>query len=186
MMHIVTAETEAQVQQVVALAQEYAAWMVALIRRHYPELDLTQFTAEHEYDDVHKKYPGEHVPPYGRLFLALNGDQVGGCVALGKLSDTVCEMRTLYVRPAFRGMGMGKRLVDTALQEAHAFGYSTMRLDTLSFMDSALRLYRAFGFQDIEPYRYVSGPLQQHICFLEMDLRQQHPLNIARRPDRVN
>ncbi len=174
MIKIIPAETEAQVQHVIALSHEYVTWMIAEIREQYPDLDISEFTSEHEYDDVRKKFPGEHVPPYGRLFLALSGDEIGGCVALGKLSETVCEMRTLYVRPVFRGMGMGKKLVDTVLHEAREIGYSQMRLDTLAFMDSALSLYRSLGFHDIEPYRTVSDSLKQYICFLEMDLREVH------------
>jgi ribosomal protein S18 acetylase RimI-like enzyme len=146
--------------------------LIGAIREHYPELDINEFTSEHEYDDVRKKFPGEHVPPYGRLFLALSGDQIGGCVALGKLSDTVCELRTMYVRPAFRGMGMGRKLADIVLHEAREMGYTHMRLDTLSFMAGALGLYRSLGFQDIAPYRNVSDSLKRYICFLETDLRK--------------
>jgi ribosomal protein S18 acetylase RimI-like enzyme len=145
--------------------------MVAAIREHYPELDLAEFTSEHEYDDLRKKFPGEHVPPYGRLYVALSDGQAGGVIALGRLSNSVCEMRTLYVRPAFRGMGMGRRLVDTILSDAREIGYRHMRLDTLGFMDSALKMYRALGFQDIVPYRDVSDSLTQYIRFLELDLR---------------
>jgi GNAT superfamily N-acetyltransferase len=172
MIRIVPAETDERVQHVITLSKEYVNWMLAAIQEHYPEMDTAEFTAEHEYDDVHKKFPGEHVPPHGRLFLALNGDAVGGCVALGRLSDAVCEMRTLYVRPEFRGLGMGRRLAETVLHEARKIGYGHMRLDTLSFMDSALRLYRSLGFQDTAPYRQVSSALRQHICFLEADLRK--------------
>jgi ribosomal protein S18 acetylase RimI-like enzyme len=172
MIQVISAETEEMVQHAITLSQEYVVWMIDAIRTQYPELDINEFTSEHNYDDVNKKFPGEHVPPYGRLFLALSGDQVGGCIALGKLSNTVCEMRTLYVRPAFRGMGIGKKLVDTLLDEAREIGYSHMRLDTLGFMDSAPRLYRSLGFQSIEPYRNVSDSLKQYICFLETDLRE--------------
>lgn len=98
---------------------------------------------------------------------------MGGCVALGKLSDTICEMRTLFVRPAFRGTGMGKQLVEAVLHEAREIGYTHMRLDTLSFMDSALSLYRSLGFHDIEPYRDVSDSLKQRICFLETNLTER-------------
>jgi len=174
MMTIVSADTNELVEHVIKLSQEYVSWMITAIQEHYPEFDITEFTSEHEYDDVRKKFPGEHVLPYGRLFLAFSGGEVGGCVALGKLSDTVCEMRTLYVRPAFRGMGVGKTLAEASLHVAREIGYSHMRLDTLSFMDSALGLYRSLGFHDIEPYRNVSDSLKQYICFLEADLRKHY------------
>ena len=171
MIEIVSADTPALLDEAIALSQEYVEWMVATIRVQYPELDLAEFTTEHDYDDVRKKFPGEHVPPYGRLLMALSDGKAGGCIALGRLSDTVCEMRTLYVRPAFRGTGMGQKLVETLLKEARDIGYSHMRLDTLGFMRSALRLYRGMGFYDIAAYRNVSESLKQYICFLELRLR---------------
>lgn len=172
MIKIVSADTPATIQEAITLSQEYVTWMVATIREQYPDLDVPEFTSEHDYDDVSKKFPGEHVPPYGRLLLAMNDEQVGGCIALAKLSDTVCEMRTLYVRPAFRGRGLAKKLVETVLYDARTIGYHRMRLDTLGFMDSAQGLYRSFGFQDIPPYLDMSESLKQHICFLELDLRK--------------
>lgn len=172
MIEIVPADTEARIQSAITLSQEYVTWMVAAIGAHYPALDLAEFTSEHDYDDLRQKFPGEHVPPYGRLYIALSDNQPGGVIALGRLSDTVCEMRTLYVRPAFRGIGMGKRLVDTVLEDARQIGYTHMRLDTLGFMEDALRMYRAIGFRDIAPYRDVSDSLRQYIRFLELDLRE--------------
>ena len=170
MIEIVAADTSALINEALRLSQEYVEWMIATIRIQYPDLDLAEFTSEHEYDDVRKKFPGEHVPPYGRLLVALSDGKVGGCIALGRMSDTICEMRTLYVRPAFRGSGMGQKLVDTLLNEARDIGYTYMRLDTLGFMHSALRLYRGLGFYDIAPYRDVSDSLKQYICFLELRL----------------
>ena len=79
-------------------------------------------------------------------------------------------MRTLFVRPAFRGMGVGKKLAEAAISEAHGLGYDYVRLDTLGFMDSALKLYRSLGFYDIAPYHNMSVSLKQYICFLEMHL----------------
>jgi ribosomal protein S18 acetylase RimI-like enzyme len=93
-----------------------------------------------------------------------------GCVALGKLTKTIGEMRTLFVRPAYRGMGVGKKLARASLHAARDFGYRYVRLDTLAFMNSALTLYRSLGFYEIAPYRDISASLKQHICFLELKL----------------
>lgn len=172
MIEIVPAYTEDLLRHTITLSQEYVTWMVATIRKEIPDLDVSIFTSEHTYDDVRKKFPGEHVPPFGRLYIALSDGEVGGCIALGKLSDTACEMRTLYVRPAFRGTGMGSKLVETVLNDARDIGYTHMRLDTLPFMQSALRLYHSLGFQDREPYGNVSESLKKYICYLEKDLRQ--------------
>jgi len=170
MIEIVSAQTGNALEHVITLSQEYVGWMIAEIRQRYPELDLREFTSEHDYDDVRKKFPGEHIPPDGCLLVALDGDEACGCVALGKLTKTICEMRTLYVRPACRGTGVGRKLVEASLNEARNFGYSYVRLDTLPFMESALKLYRSLGFYDIAPYRELSADLKRYICFLEVKL----------------
>jgi ribosomal protein S18 acetylase RimI-like enzyme len=172
MIEIVPAQTGDALEHIITLSHEYVTWMLAEIRQHYPELDINEFTSEHDYDDIRKKFPGEHIPPAGCLLIALTEGKVSGCIALGKLTKTIGEMRTLYVRPAFRGAGVARRLVEAALTEARNFGYSYVRLDTLGFMDSAQKLYRSFGFYDIAPYRELSASLKQYICFLELKLTE--------------
>jgi ribosomal protein S18 acetylase RimI-like enzyme len=167
---IVLAQAREALEHVITLSQEYVTWMVAEIRERYPDLDIHEFTAEHDYDEIRKKFPGEHVPPDGCLLIALSEENVCGCVALGRLTSTICEMRTLYVRPACRGMGVGRKLAEASLAEARKFGYSYVRLDTLAFMDSALSLYRSLGFYEVAPYRDIPASLKQYIRFLELDL----------------
>jgi ribosomal protein S18 acetylase RimI-like enzyme len=170
MIKIVSAQAGTALDHVITLSQEYVGWMIAQIREHYPELDIHEFTSEHDYDDIRKKFPGDHIPPNGCLLIALSDDEACGCVALGKLTETICEVRTLYVRPACRGAGVGRKLVEATLDQARKFGYSYARLDTLGFMDSALSLYRSLGFYDIAAYRDISASLKQYICFLELKL----------------
>lgn len=172
MLKIVAADSPDLLQHAITLSQEYVTWMLAAIRENYPELNIAEFAAAHEYDDVHKKFPGEHVPPFGRLLVAIDGGTAAGCIALGRLSDTVCEMRTLFVRPAARGTGAGRQLVETVLAEARAIGYSHMRLDSLRFMEDAYQLYRSLGFYEIAPYRELAESLKPYIRFLEVRL---HP-----------
>ena len=179
MIEIVAAQTGKALDHVIALSQEYVGWMIAQIREHYPTLDLDEFTSEHDYDDLRKKFPGEHTPPDGCLLVALSDDQACGCVALGRLEDMTGELRTLYVRPAYRSAGVGRKLVEAALSEARKLGYSQVRLDTLGFMDSALRLYRSLGFYDIAAYRDISPSLKEYICFLELKL-SDIPVHVSR------
>jgi len=170
MIEIVPAQSGDAFEQFIGLSLEYVTWMRAEIQAQYPQLDLALFAAEHAYDDIRKKYPGDSVPPDGCLLIALNEGVACGCIALGRLEPTICEVRTLYVRPECRGMGIAKQLVEADLSEARAFGYHHARLDTLGFMENAQELYRSFGFHEIAPYGHGSPSLRAYVRFLELTL----------------
>ena len=111
--------------------------------------------------------PGKYAPPQGRLYLALAGAQPAGCVALRPLAPEVGELKRLYVRPAFRRSGMGRRLAVTALDAAREIGYQTLRLDTLATMKEAITLYESLGFRHTKAYCDNPSP---HAVFMEMAL----------------
>jgi putative acetyltransferase len=97
--------------------------------------------------------PGDYSPPTGRLLLAEYEGQIAGCVALHKLSGEICEMKRLYLRPAFRGKGLGRVLADRIISEAREIGYQRMRLDTVGpVMKDAVAMYRKMGFVEIAAY----------------------------------
>jgi GNAT superfamily N-acetyltransferase len=136
------------------LFEEYAAWLGI-------DLSFQGFAAELA------GLPGLYVPPRGRLLLALAGSEAAGCVALRPLEDAVREMKRLFVRPPFRGQGLGRLLAERIVEEARAIGYATVRLDTLPSMPAAIRLYEALGFVRCAPY--YDTPLRETV-FMELQL----------------
>jgi ribosomal protein S18 acetylase RimI-like enzyme len=97
--------------------------------------------------------PGDYAPPDGRLLLAEFEGQLAGCVALHQLDGKTCEMKRLYLRPQYRGKGVGRALADIIIAEARAIGYERMRLDTVEpVMKDAVAMYRRLGFKEIPPY----------------------------------
>jgi putative acetyltransferase len=131
-------------------------------------LDLCFQNFEKELSEL----PGSYAPPEGRLFLAVSGERICGCIGLRKIgedSNKTCEMKRLYVRPEFRGQGIGKAMALKLIEEARLVGYERMRLDTLpAQMGDAIKMYRALGFREIEPYYHnpVEGAL-----FMELILK---------------
>ena len=112
--------------------------------------------------------PGDYAPPDGRLLLAEHEGQLAGCVALHKLESDVCEMKRLYLRPQFRGKGLGRALADRIIAEARQIGYRRMRLDTVEpVMKEAVAMYRKIGFKEIAPYcpNPIAGAL-----YMELEL----------------
>ena len=106
--------------------------------------------------------PGDYAHPGGGLFLAWVDEQAAGCCAFRPLPDAgypnACEMKRLYVAPAFRRFGLGRMLVDHTLTMARSVNYSHMLLDTLDDMEAARALYRDSGFVEIEPYYHNPLP----------------------------
>jgi ribosomal protein S18 acetylase RimI-like enzyme len=122
-------------------------------------VDLSFQNFEHELATL----PYEYEP----ILIAYVDDVAAGCVALRRIDDLICEMKRLYVRPAFRGHALGRKLAEAIIGEARARGFARMRLDTLPSMQKAMALYESLGFVDIEPYRFnpIAGSR-----YLELDL----------------
>jgi putative acetyltransferase len=151
---ILRASTLEQVAASRALFEEYAAWTGL-------DLSFQGFDAELA------TLPGVYAPPRGRLLLAQSDNGFAGCIALRPLEAGTCEMKRLYVRPAFRGQGVAKRLTEQVLTEGRTIGYRKMKLDTLPFMEGAIGLYKALGF--LPCAAYYPTPLTDTL-FLERDL----------------
>ena len=96
--------------------------------------------------------PGSYAPPDGRLAIAWVEGNAAGCVALRRLDDLRGEVKRLYVRPSYRGMGLGRKLMEWVIQEARTIGYRELLGDTMPVMGDALALYDRLGFDRIAPY----------------------------------
>lgn len=122
------------------------------------DVDLCFQGFAHEVDNL----PGDYAQPHGALLLALIDGTAAGCCAMRALTNSdhlnACEMKRLFVRPAFRGFGLGRQLVEAILMQARIGGYATMLLDTLSDMETARALYQESGFVEIAPYYHNPIP----------------------------
>jgi len=103
---------------------------------------------EQELADIQVQYGA----PNGCLLLIKNGEEAVGCAGVRRWKDDIAELKRMYLQPRTRGMGLGKKLLESALENARLLGYSKIRLDTLPTMQAAIALYREFGFQDIPAY----------------------------------
>ncbi len=129
--------------------REYAASLVV-------DLCFQDFASEVE------TLPGVYAAPAGHLLLAYVDAELAGCGAFRSLPDcdyaNACEMKRLYVRPAFRRFGLGRALAQALLDEARGAGYSAMLLDTLDDMEAARELYASLGFEEVPPYYFNPLP----------------------------
>jgi len=152
---IFQAETSAQIAQAGELFMEYAQ-------------SLGFSLCFQNFDRELAGLPGDYAPPEGRLLLAEDSAQLAGCVALHKLEPGICEMKRLYLRPQFRGRGVGRALAERIIAEARVIGYRRMRLDTVEpIMKDAVAIYRKLGFKEVAPYR--ANPIAGAV-YMELEL----------------
>ena len=153
---LLRAEVDAHFDAARVLLREYAAALDVEVCFRGFEAELAQ---------VDRLY----APPAGGLLLALDGDDVAGCVAVGVPASggRACEMKRLYVRPAYRGRGLGRQLAEAAVAEGQWLGYRRMTLDTLEQMDRARALYGSLGFRAVAPH---GGRLPADVYRLAVDL----------------
>lgn len=143
------------------LFAEYTHMLTTQNKQMNDYLTLQNYTDE--LDHLEEKYG----LPEGRLYLAYYDSQLAGCIGLKKLDDHYCEMKRLYVRPAFRRKHIGAHLIDKIIEEARQIGYKHMLLDTLPFLNAAIISYKKRGFYEIESYN--NSPVDDSI-YMQLDL----------------
>ncbi|MEX0938502.1 MAG: GNAT family N-acetyltransferase [Pirellulales bacterium] len=139
--------------------------VAALFRQYADELAVD--LAFQGFADELANLPGAYAPPRGALLVADANATLIGCVAMRPLSGDACEMKRLFVRPAYRRSGLASRLCEELFRRAASAGYRTMKLDTLSTMDAAVALYRELGFRTTDAYYH--NPLES-AAFFEREL----------------
>ena len=138
---LVYVESGPQIEEIRALFREYARSL---------DFNLCFQSFDKELDAL----PGRYAPPQGRLILCRVNGAAAGCIAVKPLrTDGLCEMKRLFVRPKFRGKGIGLKLAARIIEDAKRIGYRAMRLDTITgHMNAAIAMYRSLGFKEIPPY----------------------------------
>jgi ribosomal protein S18 acetylase RimI-like enzyme len=149
-----------------AIAEGFVDEVKALVMEYAESLDFK--LCFQRFDKEMNTFPDEYAPPAGCLLVGLVDNEPVGCVGIRKLDDEACEMKRLYVKPEYRGLRVGRALVDMTIEHAAAVGYKKMRLDVIENMIAAVGLYRSLGFKPSDPYRHnpIKGAL-----FMELDLR---------------
>ena len=165
MLKIFPVETNEDVEQTRTLFREYADFLKKELCEYADLPWLVQYYQDFEEEITN--LPDRYRQPEGSILLAMYGEQSAGCVAIGELSDGICEMRRLFVRGQYRRLGIGKMLSETVIKRACEIGYTRMRLTTA--LEAPKDLYKSLGFKRIAPYRDVHDQIKG-IVFMGLKL----------------
>ena len=150
---------------------EYIAWIDLMLKCEHG-ISLSTDSINLLMNEVMTDWP-LYSGNQGRFFLAYIGTNVGGMAGIKYVSRNVCELKRLYVSPLHRRVGLGKSLVERLLSEARILGFSKVRLETLDFMEAAIRLYESLGFvrtPEFEGSEGVGYGIQEHEIYFSIDL----------------
>lgn len=169
------ADLQRHQQELTALHEEYLGWVFSqleLVKDLPISSPVSSQLPLHEYLPAALAAVCTQSPPQGIFYLLLVDGQIAGMGGLRGLSTELAEIKRIYLRPAYRGLGLADSLMETLLADAHAFGYTRLCLDSAVFMQSAQRLYRRYGFQSCPPYAGTEVPQewQAHWCFMQRSL----------------
>jgi GNAT superfamily N-acetyltransferase len=170
MIRIIKADRKEPAQHIRALFWEYLQWANAKVEENFGvSFDIASMLEE-DMNTLDK-----FMLPKGRLLLGYVEDQPMGIACLKALSETIGEVKRMYVRPEARNRGLGRALLNQLLEEARQIGYQRVRLDSARFMTEAHQLYRTNGFREIEAYEgsEIPAEFQKHWIFMELVLQRE-------------
>lgn len=151
-------------QEIKSLFKEYTDMLIA------GDSSFQEYLKIQNYDEELMHLDKKYGLPYGRLYLAYCGGELAGCIGLRRIDAWNCEMKRLYVRPQFRGRKIGHMLIRKIVEDAKEIGYEHMLLDTLPFLESAIHMYKNYGFYEIESYN--DSPMDTSI-YMRLDLTEK-------------
>ena len=160
-MSIKLVEAYTHKDEVKELFNEYTEMLIQGDSNFKTYLGLQNY--DHEIENLEEKYD----LPYGRLYLAYYDGILAGCIGLRKIDNDNCELKRLYVKPQFRGKKIARFLVKYIIAEAKEIGYKHILLDTLPFLETAINMYKKYGFYEIESYN--NSPMD-NLVYLKYDL----------------
>lgn len=164
----ITEAGPAELDDVRSLMRAFLAWHR---ERHAEDITLIErYFDQRAFDAELAGLPGQYAGPKGRLLIAHRDGHPAGCVALRDLGGGTCEMKRMFVPPAFRGAGVGRALACRIIAEARDAGYRRMRLDTSKRQGEAMRLYERAGFRRIPPYYDLPDDMRDWLVFFELKL----------------
>jgi GNAT superfamily N-acetyltransferase len=162
---IIEAKTAAETDEVVALLRDYKLW---LSRRYVAEtMILEEHFDDNEWQSELADLNGHYGAPFGAILLARANGVAAGCVMLRGIGEDVGEVKRLFVRPAYHGLGVGRALLTRLASLALQRGYETLRLETGARQTEAQNLYGSAGFHRIAPYYEVTGWFKDNMRFFE-------------------
>jgi len=139
-------------QVIVARTSEHYAAAVMLFKVYASGLGID--LKFQKFDDELQILSTMYGPPTGELWLLQANEQFVGCAALRQLDKHTCELKRMFIQPAFRGLHLGEQLMEVALETAHKLGYTSIKLDSLRRLVPAVKLYLRYGFTEIHPYNF--------------------------------
>lgn len=168
MVEVLVPSSPEQLDQVRDLIRAFVTWHR---ERHVQDLRLIDdyFDAD-AFEHELRTLPGKYAPPGGALLFARVAGEPAGCVALRRIDAQACEMKRMFLYPAFQGRGIGRALGEAIIRAGRAAGYSVMRLDTSVRQTEAQALYQKLGFRRIEPYYELPAALREWLVFMELAL----------------